>query len=538
MCISLSISHTLPLFAQFSPGDLSRAHQGLDGIQQCTKCHEVGNTIDGTKCLTCHDEIKSLLEAEKGYHYRTAKTQCVECHKEHLGRNAATFQFDEKTFDHSMTGFTLTGKHRFTACAACHSPSNIRDSRISRKLAEYPHTTFLGISQTCNSCHQDPHRQKFGLECASCHSAASWKQVQSFDHAKTTFALTGKHTAVSCEKCHPGMKKSDSQGRADFATQNSADCSPCHSSPHVSSFGNARCGSCHSPEGWHLALKKPFDHRQTRYQLIGKHRTVQCEQCHRVERQANFAATFLLSFRECTDCHRDRHNGEFAANYKNDCATCHTVEGYSPSTFSPKEHATSRFALTGAHAATLCSACHLSEKTKEMVFHFSSVRCDACHRDVHNGQFSSQMKSLSCGQCHTTGQWKTSTFDHSATAFPLAGKHAGVTCRECHKETNSGINGRQFQKVSARCESCHPDIHQRQFETDGATQCDRCHRPDGWRELTFSHESQSKFSLTGAHKKVRCDACHKLERTATASFVRFKPVATACVSCHQQGGVQ
>ena len=139
---------------------------------------------------------------------------------------------------------------------------------------------------------------------------------------------------------------------------------------------------------------------------------------------------------------------------------------------------------------------------------------------------------------YRTPDFESGTFDHSATAFPLAGKHAGVTCRECHKETNSGINGRQFQKVSARCESCHPDIHQRQFETDGATQCDRCHRPDGWRELTFSHESQSKFSLTGAHKKVRCDACHKLERTATASFVRFKPVATACVSCHQQGGVQ
>ena len=49
--------------AQFSPGELSRSHQKLEGAQNCTQCHEIGKEISGQKCLGCHEEIKtSYLE--------------------------------------------------------------------------------------------------------------------------------------------------------------------------------------------------------------------------------------------------------------------------------------------------------------------------------------------------------------------------------------------------------------------------------------------------------------------------------------------
>ena len=34
---------------------------------------------------------------------------------------------------------------------------------------------------------------------------ASW-QKRTFDHAKTSFPLTGQHQAVACASCHPARK--------------------------------------------------------------------------------------------------------------------------------------------------------------------------------------------------------------------------------------------------------------------------------------------------------------------------------------------
>ena len=46
--------------------------------------------------------------------------------------------------------------------------------------------------------------------------------------------------------------------------------------------------------------------------------------------------------------------------------------------------------------------------------------------------------ALECGACHTTAGWtqlKTPPdFNHTTTAFPLAGRHAGVACVACHPE--------------------------------------------------------------------------------------------------------
>src|SRR5512139_3281734 len=92
--MALWMYQPLPVFGQFSPGELSKAHAKFEGISQCTRCHEVGNEIDGTKCLSCHEEISTALNAKKGFHYRVSHQRCVTCHKEHLGKEARTYQFD------------------------------------------------------------------------------------------------------------------------------------------------------------------------------------------------------------------------------------------------------------------------------------------------------------------------------------------------------------------------------------------------------------------------------------------------------------
>src|SRR5512135_879595 len=117
IALALCIPRTLP--AQISPGELSKAHQALEGISNCTQCHESGQGLSNEKCLACHLEIKGHIQRKHGYHFANASAPCVTCHKEHLGREAAITRFDELGFDHAKAGFVLTGKHGALKCAQC-----------------------------------------------------------------------------------------------------------------------------------------------------------------------------------------------------------------------------------------------------------------------------------------------------------------------------------------------------------------------------------------------------------------------------------
>lgn len=219
--------------------------------------------------------------------------------------------------------------------------------------------------------------------------------------------------------------------------------------------------------------------------------------------------------------------------YSNNCALCHTVSGFKPSTFSFVDHKESKFSLSGAHIAVPCEACHRKVGQKNMVFHFAGFRCEACHEDFHKGQFSDQMAEHSCAQCHSTTEWKMTAFEHGKTKFPLVGTHKGVKCADCHKERIvKGVKSVQYVGLSLECQSCHNDVHQNQFAVNSETSCARCHSPAGWHSLIFNHETQSSFHLTGAHKNVSCGGCHKEEKSESKTFVRYRPLASRCESCH------
>jgi hypothetical protein len=89
--------------AQLSPGDLTTAHAALEGMSNCTQCHDLGNKVTNAKCLECHKEIKSLITKKRGYHASSVvKAQdCFACHSEHHGRKFEMVRFDEKAFDHA-----------------------------------------------------------------------------------------------------------------------------------------------------------------------------------------------------------------------------------------------------------------------------------------------------------------------------------------------------------------------------------------------------------------------------------------------------
>ena len=521
--------------AQFSPGELSRAHQELEGSQNCVKCHEVGRTILGSKCLACHTEIGKQIESKHGYHFSVNDQICVTCHKEHIGRDAKTVVFEQQSFDHAKTGFTLIGAHKTLECKRCHTSANVKDSTMRRILSDHPHTSFLGLKEDCASCHTDAHRGSFQQSCTDCHNTIAWKEVAKFDHAKTKFPLAGRHIQVRCEQCHAAIHTSGPGGQVNFATKEYADCEPCHTTPHGSKFSGTACSSCHTSENWKAVAGKAFDHSLTSFVLKGKHAPLRCEQCHTKKVNGNAVQVMHPLYARCTDCHTDKHHGEFVAKYSNDCKLCHTEEGFSPSSFTLSSHTSSRFPLTGAHVATLCSQCHKSKGGKtESVFHFANLRCETCHEDPHKGSFAKMMSDSGCVRCHSTLEWKSVSFDHSGTNFALSGKHIQTKCMDCHKQSSPALNPLQFAKLEKRCETCHKDIHAGQFAVSENTECNTCHQEKGWKYLIFDHETQSSFSLKGGHSKLECGACHREERSQPMNFIRFKPLSKQCESCHQQ----
>ena len=133
--VSISLIFTAKSFAQLSPGELSKAHANLEGLSNCTKCHELGDQVRKEKCLSCHKEIKQLIKNNRGYHSsaEVKRRDCWKCHSEHNGRNFQVVKFDENKFDHSKTTFGLKGKHADIKCDECHNSKFISDKNISKE---------------------------------------------------------------------------------------------------------------------------------------------------------------------------------------------------------------------------------------------------------------------------------------------------------------------------------------------------------------------------------------------------------------------
>jgi hypothetical protein len=422
--------------AQCNECHKTRSFLGLS--QACTSCHADPHKKQLNPCVACH-VLTAWRPAPKFDHARArfpltgkhvqvacakchkdqtfrgvAFAKCTDCHKDpHAGRFGPSCERCHSTasftavsnFDHSVTGFPLTGAHRTASCSECH-----RNDR------------FKGTPRSCSSCHRDPHEGRLGKSCERCHTTATFGTVANFDHKLTRFPLTGRHVTVRCAACHVNGKL---RGL-------SLTCNGCHKDPHQGRLGT-NCDRCHSTAGF--GNVKNFDHDKTRFPLVGAHRVAKCESCHTKGRALRWS-----KFEKCSDCHKDPHGGQF----KTDCATCHTVTRFLPSTFGPDDHQRTRFPLQGAHLAVPCNSCHTRSEKKLTQFRFASLECAACHRDPHKGETA---RYGTCATCHRVESWQRIAFDHARTGFALDGAHARVRCAACHR---SGFRG-----TARECASCH-----------------------------------------------------------------------------------
>ena len=510
-------------FRSFDHSTTGYALQGKHKALECRQCHN--------EKAIAPDERKKILTKDLNESFLGLRTECRSCHidthRGQLGSNCTTCHTEDAwkpvvRFDHKLTRFPLTGAHEVVACQKCHT---------SDETTAATRYTGLNFSE-CAGCHRDPHQGGFAGNCAGCHSTAGWKVPKNtllsrFNHSATKFPLAGKHVAVECSSCHRGSNFG--------APVAHARCLDCHKDKHDGQFTSRAdrgdCASCHAvTESFQRTTFNVSAHMSTKYPLSGKHAAVACRECHAVKDRS---VDYHPKSASCGDCHKDVHAGQFLATYANKCESCHTMDGFTPSTFSLARHRQSRFALQGAHAAIACNDCHKqSIRGTAHQYVFNERSCTTCHQDPHN----LDLRQAQCETCHTLTAWMpTLAFDHNKTPFPLLGAHRSTTCASCHKPgpSPSGLHV-SFSSAKSECSGCHEDIHERQFVGRLAVSgCNSCHSTLQWKPASGFDHSNSDFPLDGAHKKVRCVLCHlPSPRVNGRALLVYRDAPTECKKCH------
>jgi hypothetical protein len=524
----------------------------------CTDCHTQAENYSVFSCTDCHEHNRAEMDDEHddvaGYSYNS--TSCFACHPS--GN-------EESAFNHNATDFPLKGAHLATECASCHTttyagtsmdcnhchathfnqasnpnhvsagistdcatchtengwtPSNfdhvttsgfeLTGGHSGRQCVDCHQGTTSAASSDCISCHQANYNeaenhvaQGFPTNCLQCHSTNSW-EAANFDHNNTSFALTGAHIATECSACHT----------TEYAGTSTL-CNDCHNSiytqaqnPSHSAAGiSNECETCHGTTAW---TPSDFDHLTTSgFELNGGHSGKQCVDCHQ--------GTTSAANSDCISCHQANYNeaeNHVAQGFPTNCLQCHSTNSWEAANF---DHNNTNFALTGAHIATECSACHTTG------YAGTSTLCNDCHNSnytqTQNPSHTAAGISNECETCHGTTAWTPSDFDHLTTSgFELTGGHSGRQCVDCHQGTTSAAN--------SDCISCHQANYNEAKDHAAQsfpTNCLLCHNNTDWTQSTFDHNATS-FALTGAHTTTDCASCHTSGYQGTTNL---------CSECHQ-----
>ncbi len=359
-------------------------------------------------------------------------------------------------------------------CASCHE----KTTRNGKEFQEFSGIAF----NDCVSCHQDPHDGQLRGSAPNVirrPPSHNLKDRGSLITAAQTLTsgFTPRKSIVLAATPEQNRSRYGFPGPIQCAGKQ---CVACHKDVHNGQFGND-CVKCHRETSF-LSLRSMdfFDHTKTDYPLLGKHTEVDCRQCH----QQRYSAP--IDFSACSNCHDDYHRGEFKeAGTTPDCATCHSLaKGFDYSFYTLEEHQASPFPLEGAHTATPCFACHISEDDKRWTFRQLGGSCADCHQDIHKGYIpETYYPGQDCTACHTNEAWASVNFDHSKTTWPLEGKHLEVACSKCHFIEINGKSSKieqKFANLDTECASCHENIHGDTFAIEGVTDCARCHVTESW----------------------------------------------------------
>ena len=265
--------------------------------RQCTDCHVNNNyNLSSTACVSCHQNDYNTATTPVNHIAAGFPTTCETCHD--------TVLWTDATFNHTTTGFQLTGAHTVPPrqCSDCHLNNN-----------------YSLNSTLCYSCHQKDYSGTnnpahaaagFPTTCELCHDTTVWTD-STFNHNNTAFPLTGSHTVPPrvCSDCHVNNNY----------TTLPTTCIGCHQTDYNNTanpghaaqpqFFPTTCQNCHNTTAWSNAS---FNHTQyTPFPTSHGNAGNVCSTCHT---NSNDYSIF-----QCTGC----HGGNNAKNFQHD-----NVPGY------------------------------------------------------------------------------------------------------------------------------------------------------------------------------------------------------------------
>ena len=332
-------------------------HQTVD----CAKCHKTIQrnnkdfiqfaNVEHSNCTSCHVDV----------HNNKFGNDCRKCHSEYSFHEENTLS----SFNHDKTNYPLQGKHVDVDCKKCHTKSY---------TVAVKHTK-------CTDCHTDYHEgqlSKNGInpDCAECHSVNGFvtSTYGLEKHNLSQFPLEGAHMATPCFSCHKKTQKWN------FST--GTHCVDCHENIHkeyISEkyYPEQNCKNCHNSEQWKAIT---FEHKQTGYELLGKHAEKSCRDCHfNPENENGKPQQFQWESQLCTNCHTDVHHAQFAINEVTRCDRCHANSDWKAEKFN---HNQARFKLDGKHEGLACVQCHKPKSNSPneyVVYKFEDITCKSCH---------------------------------------------------------------------------------------------------------------------------------------------------------------
>ncbi len=421
----------------------------------CNSCHETRYSGTSGQCSSCH--LTDYQTAQNPDHIGAHFPQtCLDCHTD-AGWTPATFDHDGQYFPIN------SGAHRNewnNDCRTCHE--------VSSNYAVF----------TCTSCHEhnrtDMDQEHQGVqgylyastECFACHPNGT--SDGAFNHTTSGFPLTGNHVTLNCSQCHTSGY-----------TNTSSECISCHQTGfnltnrlnHTLAGFSQNCTECHNTSGW---VNTTYNHTSsTGFPLTGGHSNRTCVTCH--------ATQYTGTSQVCQNCHMDDYNAatnpnHTAPNFPKVCDDCHTTAAWRPSTFN---HDQQYFPIySGKHRNEWnnnCLSCHT------VPGNFATFSCIDCHEhnqtsmnQEHQGVANYQWNSQRCFDCHPDGDDRPAMKnDHGA--YPISGKHASVTCNECHTTGTAQPQcvtchqeeftmAHKLQRSNTNCWECHTTFS---FDTDG-----------------------------------------------------------------------
>ena len=227
----------------------------------------------------------------------------------------------------------------------------------------------------------------------------------------------------------------------------------------------------------------------------------------------------------CMDCHKDvgqdvRKRMGFHGKARDpdaSCRSCHTdhkgrkarIVQFDPKGF---DHKQTDYLLKGKHKDAACDKCHAPAKK----YRQAASDCLSCHKkdDAHKGGILDKAGAVAkCSDCHSESGWKDTHFEHGKqTRFALEDKHARLKCDDCHAKA-------RYRDTPRTCVGCHQkdDEHKGQY----GTKCESCHNAKTWKDSTFNHDADTRYSLRGKHRgprrSIRIASSPRRRRRARAS---------------------